>query len=419
MKPSRARCAVLRALACVFVMAPILPAAGQAPQGWPAGAPAGALPAPAALAPPAAASASGPRIALLLPLSGRQAAIGRAVRDGFFAGLLAAGDGRVDIEVIDAAGGIATAYNVARDAGADVIVGPLLKEAVEALLPLAGDRPVLALNYLGDDRPGPPGFYQFGLAPEDETAAIADRVLAGRQLRGVALAPDNAWGRRILNAFNARYGAGGGSLVAWQFYDPAAADFAVPVRTVLGSDAAVARARRLQANLGEPVEFEASARPDVDFIFVAANTGVARLLAPALRFHGAGALPVYATSAVYEDGLASEPDLEGLWFPDSPWVIDPDSRARPVKAALAGAAPEALAISRLYALGYDAYGLAVRLAAGPLPAAGYAGVTGRLSVDAGGRVHRELGFARIAGGVAVADRGAAPSPAPAGESPVP
>ncbi len=408
---------MLRAVACALVMAPIVPAAGQVPQGEAAGAPAGALPAPAAFAAPGPAAA--PRIALLLPLSGRQAAIGRAVRDGFFAGLLAAGDARVGVDVIDAAGGVATAYGVARDAGADVIVGPLLKEAVEALLPLAGDRPVLALNYLGDDRPGPPGFYQFGLAPEDETAAIADRVLGEGRRRGVALAPDNAWGRRLLNAFNARFGSGGGSLVAWQFYDPAAADFSAPVRTVLGSDAAVARARRLQANLGEPVDFEASARPDVDFIFVAANTGVARLLAPALRFHGAGALPVYATSAVYEDGLASEPDLEGLWFPDSPWVIDPDSRARPVKAALASAAPEALAVSRLYALGYDAYGLAARLAAGPLPPTGYAGVTGRLSVDAGGRIHRELDFARITGGVAVA-AGRAPAPPPAaGTSPGP
>jgi outer membrane PBP1 activator LpoA protein len=407
---------VIRAVAGALVMAVIVPAAGQAPQGIPVDT---AAVAPAAAAAPGPAAAAGPRIALLLPLSGRQAAIGRAVRDGFLAGLLAAGDTRVGVDVIDAAGGVATAYGVARDAGADVIVGPLLKEAVEALLPLAGDRPVLALNYLGDDRPGPAGFYQFGLAPEDETAAVADRVLGEGRLRGVALAPDNDWGRRLLNAFNARFGAGGGSLVAWQFYDPAAADFSAPVRTVLGSDAAAARARRLQANLGEPVDFEASARPDVDFIFVAANTGVARRLAPALRFHGAGALPVYATSAVYEDGLASEPDLEGLWFPDSPWVIDPDSRARPVKAALASGSPEALAISRLYALGYDAYGLAVRLAAGPLPTEGYAGVTGRLSVDAGGRVHRGLGFARITGGVAVAADGVAAPPPPAGAAPGP
>jgi outer membrane PBP1 activator LpoA protein len=379
------------------VMGVIVGATGQAPQ--PASAPT-ALPFSAEA--PATPVASPDRIALLLPLSGRQQAVGRAVRDGFVAGLLAAGDSRTSVRFYDDTAGTANAYATARADGAAVIVGPLLKESVEALVPVAGDRPILALNFLGDDRAGPPGFYQFGLAPEDETAAIAARTLAEGRRRAIALAPANDWGRRLLNAFNGQFAAGGGELVAWQFYDPAAGDFSVPVKAVLGAADAIARKQRLQANLGQVLEFEPRPRPDVDFIFVAANASVARLLRPSLRFHGAGDLPAYGTSALYEDGARNETDLDGMWFPDSPWVIAPDPATAALKASLARSAPAgALGVSRLYALGFDAYGLAVRLARGALPAEGYAGATGMLSVDARGRVHRQLGFARIDGGTAM------------------
>jgi outer membrane PBP1 activator LpoA protein len=340
------------------------------------------------------------RIGVLLPLSGRQQALGMAVRDGFIAAMLADPAARgASVEFIDDAGGAAAAYAAARAAGAAVIVGPLLKDGVEALAPLAGDLPVLALNFLGGDRAGPPGFYQFGLAPEDETAAIAARTLAEGRRRAIALAPDNEWGRRLINAFNAGFSAGGGQLVGWEFYDPAAADFSVPVRTVLGAAEGAARKQKLQANLGQPLEFEPRPRADVDFIFVAANAGAARLIRPALRFFGAGDLPAYGTSALYDDGTAADADMDGMLFPDSPWVIAPDSRASTVKNALrasAGGANPALA--RLYALGYDACALGVRLASGALPVDGYAGVTGLLTVDDRGRVHRDLSWARLEGG---------------------
>jgi outer membrane PBP1 activator LpoA protein len=355
------------------------------------------------LQPPAVPVAIPGRIGVLLPLSGRQQALGEAVRDGFIAALLADPSARgASVEFFDDAGGTAAAYTTARAAGAAVIVGPLLKDGVEALAPLAGDLPVLALNFLSDDRAGPPGFYQFGLAPEDETAAIATRTLGEGYRRAIALAPDNEWGRRLLNAFNAEFSAGGGQVVAWQFYDPAAADFSAPVRAVLGTDDGIARKQKLQANLRQPLEFEPRPRADVDFIFVAANAGAARLIRPALRFFGAGALPAYGTSALYDDGTPADADMDGMLFPDSPWVIAPDGRATPVKDALrasAGGANSALA--RLYALGYDACALGVRLAAGALPVGGYAGVTGLLTVDDRGRVHRGLSWARLEGGAPV------------------
>jgi uncharacterized protein len=390
-------------------MAVIVGAAAQTPQPSTPLAPAGLPPPGLQLSADASGSSTAPgrQLAVLLPLSGKQAALGRAVRDGFVAGLLSAGPAAPPVAFYDDAGGVAGAYAAARNDGAAVIVGPLLKDAVEALAPLAGDLPVLALNFLGNDQAGPPGFYQFGLAPEDETAAIADRTLAEGKRRALVLAPDNEWGRRLLAAFTGRFAAGGGAVVDTRFYDPAAGDFSGPVRAVLGSQAGLARKQRLQANLGQVLDFEARPRPDVDFIFVAANAGIARLLRPALRFHGAGDLPAYGTSALYEDGARDETDLDGMWFPDSPWIIAPPAGVGSLKGAIARHVPGALGISRLYALGYDACGLALRLADGALPTAGYDGVTGRLSIDAGGRVHRALGFARIDGGLPVAVGGPA------------
>jgi outer membrane PBP1 activator LpoA protein len=343
------------------------------------------------------------QIGLILPLSGRQQALGEAVRDGFIAALLAdTAAGTISVTLYDDTGGTAAAYSAALAGGAAVVVGPLLKDSVEALVPLAGDVPVLALNTLGGDRAGPPGFYQFGLAPEDETAAVAFRAAAEGRRRAIALAPDSEWGRRLLNAFNASFAGAGGQLLAWEFYDPAAGDFSAPVRTVLGTADATARKQKLQANLAQPLEFEPRPRPDADFIFIAANPGAARLIRPALRFFGAGELPAYGTSAIHDDGSSGDTDLDGMLFPDSPWVIAPDQRAQAVKGALSRSGGGAgIAVSRLYALGYDAYGLATRLATGTLAVGGYPGVTGRLTIDGAGRVHRELAWARLQGGTPV------------------
>ena len=75
--------------------------------------------------------------------------------------------------------------------------------------------------------------------------------------------------------------------------------------------------------------------------------------------------------------------------------------------------PQSLALSRLYALGYDAWQLlpAVRSQSvpGPFRGAEVQGVTGTLQADSMGRIHRRLLWATM--------RGGQPAPAllPAGE----
>ena len=96
-------------------------------------------------------------------------------------------------------------------------------------------------------------------------------------------------------------------------------------------------------------------RQDVDLIFVATNSSNGRQIMPQLKFFGAADLPTYSTSAIWDDGAADADDLNGVVFPDSPWVIAPDSRALAVKNGLVRHwGRQALGVSRLYALGYDA-----------------------------------------------------------------
>jgi uncharacterized protein len=79
------------------------------------------------------------QIALLLPLSGRSEASGVAVRDGFLAAYFAVGvNSRPHLRIYDvAAQSAGTAYSQAVEDGASIVVGPLTKEDVAEVAPLA------------------------------------------------------------------------------------------------------------------------------------------------------------------------------------------------------------------------------------------------------------------------------------------
>lgn len=352
-----------------------------------------------------------PLVALFVPLSGRQQSLGMAIRDGFIAAHLEApASRRFNTLIIDEARvSAAEAHAQALSAGARVLVGPLLKESVQALAPLVrplagplpGQMPVLALNNLTD--PGTGGLWQFGLAPEDEAREIAARASALGQLRAVVLIPASEWGQRLLAAFTAEFTMRGGVVVDTRTYLPGAADFTVPIRSLLLTTDAATPPRGTATNPGEKPSLVPGRRQDVDLILVAANSSNGRQIVPQLKFFGADDLPTYSTSAIWEDGAADDDDLNGVVFPDSPWVIAPDSRHLIVKNGMVrhwGRA--ALSVSRLYALGYDAYRLLPDIlrqpSPGPFGVGEIPGATGVLYADTAGRIHRRLSFAEIRGG---------------------
>jgi len=352
-------------------------------------------------APPAPVSLT-PRVALLLPLSGRQQALGAAVRDGFLAAHFALPpERRLDVLVLDDAGtSTAEAYRVARASGAEFVVGPLLKESVQALAALAGPGPVLALNFLPEGQPAPPAFWQFGLAPEDEARAVARLGIARNQRRALSLVPDSEWGRRLGSAFAAEYITLGGEIVDTATYFTDEPDLSPTLRRLLKPVEGPAPPPDAGTIPGEITSSGPRRRTDVDLLFLVSNAATARQIAPQLRFFGAGDLPTYSTSSIWEEGHRDNTELNGIMFPDSPWVIAPDGPALAARNALLSHwGRPALNASRFYALGFDAYNLlpviGAQQPAGPFVTGEVSGVTGRLNADTTGRIHRRLAWAQI------------------------
>ena len=98
-----------------------------------------------------------------------------------------------------------------------------------------------------------------------------------------------------------------------------------------------------------------------------------------------------------------ENDLEGVIFPDMPWVISPDAASTQLRNALSRHWPvRARGRGRLYAFGFDACRIVPLLKAGQFGSAhAIPGMTGLLSIDENGQVRRELDWAKVSGGRAV------------------
>ena len=343
-----------------------------------------------------------PHIALLLPVSGRAAGAAISVRDGFMTAYYQTPlEQRPRVRVYDTgAESVAQALTAAASAGADLIVGPLTREEVAAAADFPGPRaPLLALNFLPPERVPPARFYQYALSPEDEARIAARRVLEDHHRRGVALVPAGDWGTRVLGAFRQELIAGGGDLVATGVIETGRTDFSDTITEVLRINDSGARHRRLESILGTKLQFEPRRRNDIEFIFAPAQATIERLLRPQLRFHYAGDIPTYATSDAFEPDLHANDDLDGLMFPDMPWMLGGDL-ADAVRAATQNAWPNGgPQRGRLFAFGFDAFRLAQALRrAGATGKVGVDGLTGHLTFDDERRVRRDIGWAQLHNG---------------------
>ncbi len=349
------------------------------------------------------------RIALLLPLSGNYEALGIAVRDGFLAAWFQQDpEQRPQVRIYDmAAQGGDNALLLALGEGAQFVVGPLLKDEVSAAAAVADGRvPVLALNFLSDETEAPAGFYQFALSPEDEARQAAQRAIADGHARGVALVPIGDWGNRILNAFNEELTQLGGEVIGRSAYATEESDHSPVIQQLLRLTDSRERHARLTARLGTRLEFQPRRRADIEFIFVAARPSQGRLIRPQLKFHYAGDIPMYTTSEVFDADPNANIDLDGVLFPHMPWVLASSAQAIDARRRVETAWPSrASHRGNLYAFGYDAWQLIPELIARLQDPARYRlsndridGVTGRLSIDPQGRIHRELDWARIRNG---------------------
>ena len=344
-----------------------------------------------------------PHIALLLPITGQTAAAALSVRDGFLTAFYQAPvSQRPQIRIYDTGEtGIAETITRAIQDGAEFIVGPLTRPEITAAADYPNRRPsILALNFLPNDRPAPASFYQFALSPEDEARQVARRIIAEGHKSGVAFTPTNDWGSRVLAAFAQELQADGGTLISNSTYDPAVADYAQEITSTLRITDSEARRKRLESILGTRLQFESRRRGDIEFIFAASQTPASeRLLRPQLRFHFAGDIPTYATSDAFDPDPRANQDLEGLMFPDMPWMLGSDLADAVREAARTAWPTGAARRGRLFAFGFDAYRLAVALRSSPgTTTVNIGGLTGHLALDTDRHVRRELGWAQVKGG---------------------
>ncbi len=332
---------VLSALAlsaCGKTVAPTAPApqvTAPAPAPPPGAAP--PAPAPAAPAPPAPTAGKTP-VALLLPLSGPNAALGNAMLDAAQMALYDVADETLELLPQDTQGtpqGAATAAQAALAAGAKLIIGPLIAAEVEAVKPIAhgGGVPVLAFStsaQLAGD-----GTYLLGFLPRQEI----ERVTAFAHAKGAAhfavLAPKTPYGEVAVAALRGAVAAQGASLERIDFYDPAVPDPTPAVKAF------------------------AAAAQGADAVLLPEGGARLKALAPLLAYYNIDPEKVHflGTGLWDEPGLGNEVSLDGGWYAAPPPAARADFEKR-FRALYRQPPP------RLATLAYDATALAAVLAHG-------------------------------------------------------
>ena len=347
------------------------------------------------------------RIALLLPLASEYGRAAQAVHDGIMAVHTANDDPhKPDISVYDIGAEAELApvyYRLAMQEGSDLIVGPLGKQAVNALISAGSlSVPTVLLGSAQNIEALPPNTFQFDLSPEQDAEQTALRAyLDGHRIAAV-LYPETEWGERVRDVFNQRWQELGGIVVESRSYVDDATDFSIPIRKLLNIERSEARKRELSALIRTRLEFQPRRRQDLDFLFLAAKPSTARLLKPQLNFYQAHDVLVYATSHVFsgKPDPVNDADLNGIVFGDMPWILVNDGWIQSVRQNIQGAWPYAYSsIDRLFALGMDTYAIIPVLdRLREDQSFSIAGVTANLSMDRNGRVIRHLSWARFEDG---------------------
>lgn len=349
------------------------------------------------------------QVALLLPLTSPHAAAASAVHDGFLAMQAANNDPdkpRVTVYDIGSDGMQAPAfYEQAVREGAQIVIGPLGREAADALARKGVlSVPTLLLSHTDEAIPGAGSYvFQFGLPPEQEARQVAERAYLDGHRQTAVLYPKDPWGERMQTAFVTHWQRLGGTVLATEAYENPKGDYSESIKKLLNIVQSEQRKDALQTSLRQKLQFEPRPRQDLDFIFLAADPKRGRLIKPQLNFYHASRVPVYATSHIFsgKGDPVQDLDLDGVLFADMPWMLIGDGQLQLLREKLQREWPHAQSdLDRLYALGVDSYAFLPHLSrVSTDPAARFTGVTSALSLDTRGRVQRGLVWAQFRKGL--------------------
>lgn len=305
-----------------------------------------------------------PHIAVLLPTkSGPFTRAADAVRRGVLEAQRVQNEPDLPLvvyETTDDPFDVVKVYREAVAGQARFVIGPLTRSAVSALAnSLALPVPTLALNAPEADTVLPDGMFVFGMQVEHEARQVAALAHQRGFRRAMVVRAPSSLSQRLAQSFAQEWSAGGGEIVREE---------------EISSDPALLATLRDAA---------ASAAPEV--VFLALDAQLGRLA----RAYLGQSVPIYGTSLLH---AGFEPlariDLNGVTFVDMPWLLLPDhpavlSYAHPDTAQLP------MEMQRFYALGIDAFRIALDLIRTDANLTGIDGVTGRISMDRDRRLVRE------------------------------
>lgn len=364
------------------------------------------------------------QVAVLLPLSGRFAASGMAVKEGILAAyyqqLQTQGQARSPQLTFHDTQQL-TPQNLAGEIGnAQYVIGPLLKDSLDTLVPAmpTGVR-VLALNRPDDDPMVsigtvdspliPPALALpqldrqatwFALAPEDEAYQLAEHMAAQGYRSPIVVAAQGAIYQRLLDAFERR----------WQARQPPGTDNRLNIVTfndssslkdgitaALGVAQSKERIDQIRYMVNEKLHNVTRNRRDIDAIVVFASPEQTELLNPMVEaslspFDGS-MVPVYATSRSmeYDSSKNQWRDLQNVRFIDMPWMM-PGNPWQSLSQQASQLWPDRpTPYARFFAFGVDAFEMLPKTEQmALLPQISHAGLTGTLSVNGKGQVIRRL-----------------------------
>ena len=337
------------------------------------------------------------RAALLVPLSGPQAALGQAMSNAAQLALFELADQRFNLIPLDTRGtaeGAAAAAAQAVAQGADIVLGPLFSPEVKAAAPLARDHGVPLLAFTTDRNALGNGVYTLGFLPGSQVSRVVGYARTQGKERFALLARSDEYGRAVADAFRAAVAAQGGRVVKVEYYDPQSYDLAGAVRRLTDADAR-GRGKGKESNQATgPVPFDAVMIPD--------EGSRLRQLASLATYYDANPDQVaFLGTLLWDDPrLSTEPSLQGGLYPAAPAAAHQDFEARYARAF----GPMPARLGGIASIAYDAAALAAILARQPegdYSAAsltnpqGFAGVDGVFRLSPDGTNERGLAVRQI------------------------
>ena len=392
--PIAALMLLLALVACMrgpMVAAPAGPP--QPPVTGPGGPPPGGPPPP---------GAGGPvKVAVLLPLSGANAELGKAMLEAAQMALFTTGNDRLTLVPRDTTGtpdGAAGAARAALADGAQLILGPLLAAEVDAVKPVAGEAKINVIAFSTATQLAGDNVFLMGFLPRQEVVRETAFARESGVSRFAVLAPNSEYGRLMTDALRETAGQAGGTVVKAESFDPRSGDASPAIQRLAGNTASAAPGTSPEPDAApapgptQRVSFDALLLPEGgdQLKQIARRLKTAGIGSPQVRLLGSG---------LWDDtSVSSEPALVGGWFAASP----PDAR-REFQSRFQstyGHAPP-----RLASLAFDAAALAAVLAkaGGPAPfshdailnPSGFTGVDGLFRFTPQGLVQRGLAVLEV------------------------